>query len=86
MPEFFRGELTVTLRCGRGLPAAWAVGMWRSNPWCRLKVGGQALTTRRDRDTSHDGDNRQPMWNQVRRVCLPRCLVRFCQLCRSHAS
>lgn len=33
LPEFYRGELTVSLRKARNLPV-WGMG-WQSNPYCR---------------------------------------------------
>jgi hypothetical protein len=57
-----QGELTVLLREGRNLPV-WGLP-WQSNPWCRLVLGEQAVSSRRDNDTGQPGRHRSPVWNQ----------------------
>ena len=57
-----QGELQVTLREARNLPVG---GLpWQSNPYCRLLLGNQVVSSRRDDDTSHAGRHRAPVWNQ----------------------
>ncbi|KAK9822688.1 hypothetical protein WJX81_000906 [Elliptochloris bilobata] len=62
LPHSFYGELQVTLLEARNLPV-WGFP-WQSNPYCRLTLGGQAVRSRRDDDTSHAGRHRAPVWNQ----------------------
>ena len=62
LPEFFRGELSVTLREARDL-AVWGLP-WQSNPYARLVLGEQAVQSRRDADTSTRSVHRAPVWNQ----------------------
>lgn len=57
-----QGELQVTLREARNLPV-WGLP-WQSNPYCRLLLGNQAVTSRREDDTSKAGRHRAPVWNQ----------------------
>ncbi len=57
-----QGELQVALVEARGLPV-WGFP-WTSNPWCRLVLGSQAETSRRDGATSRAGRHRAPLWNQ----------------------
>ena len=52
----------VTLLEARNLPV-WGFP-WQSNPYCRMTLGGQAVRSRRDDDTSHAGRHRAPVWNQ----------------------
>ena len=52
----------VTLLEARNLPV-WGFP-WQSNPYCCLTLGGQAVRSRRDDDTSHAGSHRAPVWNQ----------------------
>lgn len=52
----------VTLLEARSLPV-WGFP-WQSNPWCRLSIGKQTVTSRRDDDTSREGSHRAPVWNQ----------------------
>jgi hypothetical protein len=61
-PPLSQGELTVLLREGRNLPV-WGLP-WQSNPWCRLVLGEQAVSSRRDNDTGQPGRHRSPVWNQ----------------------
>ncbi len=37
---------------------------WRSNPYCRLALGSQAVQSRRDKDTSQASGAGAPVWNQ----------------------
>lgn len=62
LPDFFTGELQVTLVEARALPV-WGFP-WQSNPYCRLTLGGQAVQSRRDSETSHASRHRAPAWNQ----------------------
>ncbi|KAK9807914.1 hypothetical protein WJX73_000677 [Symbiochloris irregularis] len=62
LPETFHGELQVTLLEARSLPV-WGFP-WQSNPWCRMVLGKQTVTSRRDDDTSRAGSHRAPVWNQ----------------------
>lgn len=62
LPDAFVGELSVTVREARGLPV-WGFP-WQTNPYCRLTLGNQAVTSRRDAATSHAGRHRAPVWNQ----------------------
>lgn len=50
------------LREARGLPVWGFPG--QSNPYVRVTLGEQAVVSRRDCDTSHDGRYRAPVWNQ----------------------
>lgn len=52
----------MTLLEARNLPV-WGFP-WQSNPYCRVALGGQAVRSRRDDDTSHAGRHRAPVWNQ----------------------
>ena len=52
----------MTLLEARSLPV-WGFP-WQSNPWCRLVLGKQTVTSRRDDDTSRAGSHRAPVWNQ----------------------
>lgn len=54
--------MTVLLREARGLPVWGFPG--QSNPYVRVTLGEQAVVSRRDCDTSHDGRYRAPVWNQ----------------------
>lgn len=62
LPDLFQGELQVTLHEARDLPV-WGLP-WQSNPYVRMALGGQAVRSRRDADTSHASRHRHPVWNQ----------------------
>ncbi len=57
-----RARAQVTLLEARNLPV-WGFP-WQSNPYARVALGGQAVRSRRDDDTSHAGRHRAPVWNQ----------------------
>jgi hypothetical protein len=52
----------VVLRGARDLPV-WGLP-WQSNPAARLTLGGQAVVSRRDAETSQPSRHRAPQWNQ----------------------
>eukprot|EP01025_Chloroclados_australasicus_P020589 TRINITY_DN2171_c0_g1_i1.p1 TRINITY_DN2171_c0_g1~~TRINITY_DN2171_c0_g1_i1.p1 ORF type:complete len:746 (+),score=143.81 TRINITY_DN2171_c0_g1_i1:185-2422(+) len=62
LPEMFSGELKVTLKGGRNLPV-WGLP-WQTNPWCRLMLGSQAVNSRKENETSAEGQYGAPIWNQ----------------------
>mmetsp|Transcript_14128 Transcript_14128/g.36259 ORF Transcript_14128/g.36259 Transcript_14128/m.36259 type:complete len:909 (-) Transcript_14128:219-2945(-) len=62
LPEAFVGELSVILREGRALPV-WGTSL-QSNPWCRILLDEQAVTSKRNKETSTRSDHKNPVWNQ----------------------
>ena len=72
----------VTLLEARHLPV-WGFP-WQSNPWCRLVLGKQTVTSRRDDDTSREGSHRAPVWNQEFQLLVesPSTQVLRCLLLR----
>ena len=70
--------MQVTLLEARSLPV-WGFP-WQSNPWCRLVLGNQTVTSRRDDDTSREGSHRAPVWNQEFQLLVesPSTQVRCC--------
>jgi Ca2+-dependent lipid-binding protein len=62
LPDSFVGELSVILREGRNLPV-WGTSL-QSNPWCRIVLDEQAVTSKRNKETSTKSDHRNPVWNQ----------------------
>lgn len=47
---------------GRDLPV-WGFP-WQSNPYCRITLGKQAVTSKRENETGTKGRHRYPIWNQ----------------------
>lgn len=69
----------MTLREARNLPVG---GLpWQSNPYCRLLLGNQVVSSRRDDDTSHAGRHRAPVWNQEFHFLVEDASSQVCALC-----
>lgn len=63
------GELSVILREGRALPV-WGTSL-QSNPWCRILLDEQAVTSKRNKETSTRSDHKNPVRPALR--AAPTC-------------